>query len=232
MLQAYAFGEWRAGCGHATNRWGGRLYGYEPRDRRAGATPDYETEVTMLSHRSPLIRTAPVVLALGTSWACTGGSSSADSQPSRAAPAIVSRTTSAPSSRVAPASPSVVPTTQASADNSLGVYADCTSPAPEQHPTVQPTEIVLACADDGFGIRDVRWSSWTTRGASGSGTTWYKDCRPSCAEGKIVYTPNVRIVLTTPVQNADGALVWSQITFSALPPGYSPGPQRLPIPHA
>jgi hypothetical protein len=184
----------------------------------------------MLSHRSRLIRTVPVVVALGTSWAGTGGNSSGNSQPSRAAPVISSPTTSAPPSPVAPASPSVAPTTQSSVDASIGVYADCTSPAPEQRPTVEPSEIVMACADDGFGIRDVRWSSWTADGARGSGTTWYKDCRPNCAEGKIVDTPNVRIVLTTPVQNADGVLVWSRITFSALPPGYLAGPQSLPIP--
>lgn len=86
----------------------------------------------------------------------------------------------------------------------------------------------MACADNGFGIASLQWTSWSAGSATGAGTTWYKDCQPNCAEGSIIQTPNVHVVLTQPVRGADGRLVWSEITFSSLPPGYADRPQPLP----
>jgi hypothetical protein len=140
-----------------------------------------------------------------------------------------------PVTTAAPTSTSVVttsanPSTSStpSIDSAIAVYAACTMPAAQQHPTVEPAAIDMACADNGFGVKDVHWTRWTAGSATGAGTTWYKDCRPNCAEGKIIYTPGVQVTLTRPVRGASGGLVWSQITLSTLPPGYSPGPQALP----
>ena len=86
----------------------------------------------------------------------------------------------------------------------------------------------MACADDGFGIGSLHWTSWSAGSATGTGTTWYKDCKPNCADGKIVQTPDVQVTLTHPVRGATGGLVWAEATFSSLPPGYAQRPQELP----
>ena len=143
----------------------------------------------------------------------------------------LSSSTSAMTPSTIPVTPKAVPVpglSTASVDSSIAVYADCTRPVAEQKPTVEPSEIVMACADNGFGIGNVKWASWTAGSATGSGTTYYKDCRPDCADGKIVETPGVHITLAHPVRGASGGLVWSQITFSTLPPGYPERPQPLP----
>lgn len=222
----------------------------EPSCRRrlpcsVGARPQlWRTRLTMLSHRPRLAWSTPALVAavLGTSWACTSGSPDSQGEarvspsiPTMSAPVIsVPPTSSVSASANLSGTPPVRPTSASltaaptGIDSAIAVYANCTAPANQQRPTVQPREIVLACADNGFGIQDVRWSSWTATSARGSGTTWYKDCKPNCAAGKIVHTPNVEITLTTPVRGASGGLVWSRITFSTLPPGYPSGPETLP----
>jgi hypothetical protein len=64
----------------------------------------------------------------------------------------------------ATASPSVVP--------------DCLG-----KPVVKPVEIILACADDGLGVRAIRWLGWGSPVAAGLGTAYANDCTPSCAAG-------------------------------------------------
>lgn len=140
----------------------------------------------------------------------------------------LSSPTGSPGKTTVHPAPKVAATPTASVDSSIAVYANCTLPPAEQKPTVEPTEIVMACADNGFGIGELRWATWTANSATGSGTTWYKDCKPDCADGKIVQTPNVHVTLTQPVRGATGGLVWSVITFSSLPPGYASRPQPLP----
>ena len=164
--------------------------------------------------------------------ACSGSAQHAASpSPSRSTPAA------------SPSSPPVLPVTPASTahettptnrspsapavDSAITVYAVCTVPAAQQHPTVEPPTIEMACADDGFGIQNLHWTRWTADSATGAGTIWYKDCRPNCAEGKIIYTPGVQVTLTHPETGASGGLVWSQIAFSTVPPGYPAGPQAL-----
>jgi hypothetical protein len=122
----------------------------------------------------------------------------------------------------------VTATTTAPVESTIRVYASCVMPVAEQTPTMKPTEIDMACADNGFGIKDLQWTSWTVGSATGSGTTWYRDCHPNCAVGETIYTPNVHVTLTNPVRGANGAVVWSQISFSELPPGYAAGTQPLP----
>ena len=166
--------------------------------------------------------------------ACSGSTQHLSAPSPRSSTSTASPTTP-PVTTAAPTSTSVVttsanPSTSStpSIDSAIAVYAACTMPAAQQHPTVEPAAIDMACADNGFGVKDVHWTRWTAGSATGAGTTWYKDCRPNCAEGKIIYTPGVQVTLTRPVRGASGGLVWSQITLSTLPPGYSPGPQALP----
>ena len=48
-----------------------------------------------------------------------------------------------------------------------------------RHPSVEPSEIVLACADDGALSQGLHWTNWTAAGASAVGTLVYNDCVPT-----------------------------------------------------
>ena len=62
-------------------------------------------------------------------------------------------------------------------------------------PVQQPEEIMLTCADGGMIVTDIKWQSWNTIEAMGSGTYSQNMCEPSCAEGKRVEVP-VRLRLS------------------------------------
>jgi hypothetical protein len=51
------------------------------------------------------------------------------------------------------------------------------------HLQVRPRSIVFACADGGFYVRRLTWSSWDRDRAVGRGVFHQNSCRPSCAEG-------------------------------------------------
>ena len=46
-------------------------------------------------------------------------------------------------------------------------------------PVVAPSTFTIACADAGIGVRDLRWTSWTPKLASGHGTFWETTARPT-----------------------------------------------------
>ena len=113
-------------------------------------------------------------------------------------------------------------------DTHIKVYGNCTTP------TVEPAQIVLACADYGAVLEGLHWTSWTAANAMAVGTLVYNDCTPNCAEGHHHDVPGTRVTLTVPVHGAGGQLVWSQIQERPQPPGYKSGPyhggpQPLPI---
>ena len=58
------------------------------------------------------------------------------------------------------------------------VFADC------KRPSAEPTSITIACADAGFVLDDLSWTSWGEDEATGKGTAVVNDCEPSCGEGK------------------------------------------------
>jgi hypothetical protein len=103
-------------------------------------------------------------------------------------------------------------------DANIEVYADCTSPS------VEPKVIILACADGGAVLQDIRWTSWTSTRATGLATFVYNDCSPSCAAGHFRKVPGTRVTLTDPVRGAGGRLVWSRVQQKPEPPGYQTGP--------
>src|SRR5262249_55252758 len=91
-----------------------------------------------------------------------------------------------PSPVTAPPSWSTSPASTAPSTTSPppGVVADCTNPLPHRL-SVRPAWITLACADNGWGVEDMAWTSWTASAATGRGTFWEKLCKPDCADGKI-----------------------------------------------
>lgn len=105
-------------------------------------------------------------------------------------------------------------------DAAIEVYGDCTSPS------LQPTDIVVTCADDGWVLTDIVWTSWTSTAATGVATLVYKPCVPSCAEGGFQRVPDTQLTLTDPVPDIDGQLVWSRLQENPWPPGYTTGPEH------
>ena len=53
-----------------------------------------------------------------------------------------------------------------------------------EFPVQRPEQIMLTCADGGMIVTDIKWQSWNSEEAVGSGINSQKMCEPSCAEGK------------------------------------------------
>lgn len=66
---------------------------------------------------------------------------------------------------------------------------DCVSPE------YKPKSITLTCADGGWSIQAITWSSWSAQGASGNGIWRENLCQPNCAKGKFTEV-RVKIKLT------------------------------------
>jgi len=64
-----------------------------------------------------------------------------------------------------------------------------------EFPVQRPEQIMLTCADGGMIVTDIKWLTWNTKEAIGSGTYSQNMCEPSCAEGKRVEVP-VRLRLS------------------------------------
>jgi hypothetical protein len=112
-------------------------------------------------------------------------------------------------------------------DRSIEIYANCTSPS------FEPTAITVTCADGGWSLTDLRWTSWTSASATGSGTLVYNDCKPSCAAGHFHRVPGTVVVLSDPHPAASGQLVWTRMKETPWIPGYATGPMHgepLPLP--
>lgn len=133
-----------------------------------------------------------------TTAACGAGNASTAASPHAAPKGTLASTTTPPGSShpTAMTQATTPPPSISSASSPLplpGVIADCTSPPPYRLST-RPSAITLACADDGLGVEEMTWTSWTTSAATGHGTFWEKLCKPSCATGKIgTYPVAVRV---------------------------------------
>jgi len=53
-------------------------------------------------------------------------------------------------------------------------------------PVQKPDTITLTCADGGWMVHSITWSTWGIGGAEGAGIFREKLCDPSCAEGQRV----------------------------------------------
>jgi hypothetical protein len=59
----------------------------------------------------------------------------------------------------------------------------------------KPESITLTCADGGWSIQAITWTTWTDKGAEGTGTWRENLCKPNCADGEIVEA-NVQVKLS------------------------------------
>jgi hypothetical protein len=110
------------------------------------------------------------------------------------------------------------------------VVANCTS-APPYRLSVRPGSVTLACADDGLGVEDMTWASWSSSAATGQGRFWEKLCQPNCAEGKTGTYP-VTVTLSVVKSSASGAW-FSRLSVTwqgQRPPGTIPGSFALTQP--
>lgn len=63
----------------------------------------------------------------------------------------------------------------------------------------KPESVTLTCADGGWSLQQITWTSWTKQGAEGDGTFRENLCKPSCAEGEIVESKvNLKLSDLTP----------------------------------
>jgi hypothetical protein len=110
------------------------------------------------------------------------------------------------------------------------VAADCASASPHRLSS-RPSSITLACADNGWGVQDLTWTSWTSSAAAGHGMFWDKLCQPSCAAGTIGSYP-VTVRLSSVKTSARGPW-FSRLTLTwrgARPPRPAPDRFRLSPP--
>jgi len=63
------------------------------------------------------------------------------------------------------------------------------------YPAYKPQSITQYCADAGTGVVKIKWSSWTSTRATGTGSYYVNLCEPSCADGKLVWA-KVKVVLS------------------------------------
>lgn len=95
------------------------------------------------------------------------------------------------------------------------VFADCARPSAE------PTSITIACADGGFVLDDLTWSSWGEDEALGEGTAAVNDCDPSCGEGSV--GKFVSDVTLSKIGGCDGKPTYTAISIDfrdEAPKGY------------
>ncbi len=154
------------------------------------------------------------------------------SSSSKAAPKNATATTLPAASTQATAtslpSGTALTTTAPPVDRRIEVYGNCTTPG------VEPTEIVLACADYNTVLEALHWTSWTITSATAVGTLVYNDCTPDCADGHFHHVPGTQVTLTVPARSVGGQLVWSEVQENPEPPGYETGPYHggpQPLPH-
>jgi len=150
---------------------------------------------------------------------CRGNQAGSGTATGRTAPAATAFPTTAVRA-TATGSAADEPTVAGPAD--VYVVADCAAATPYSR-SREPLSITLACADDGIGVQDMLWTSWTATAAKGSGLLWEKLCVPDCAAGRVGYYP-VDVTLSSVRSSAKGHW-FSELTVSwqgSRPPNQTP----------
>ena len=63
------------------------------------------------------------------------------------------------------------------------------------YPAHKPQSLTQFCGDGGTGVTKVKWNSWNSNRAVGTGSYYVNLCEPNCAEGKLVWS-KVKVVLS------------------------------------
>jgi hypothetical protein len=87
----------------------------------------------------------------------------------------------------------------------------------------KPKDAIVACGDGNFQLRKMKWSSWGSSSATGSGKASLNTCEPNCAEGKFKnYAANVKLTKPKTCRGL-GVKVFTRLEVdfkSAKPAGY------------
>ena len=90
-----------------------------------------------------------------------------------------------------------------------------------QKPEVKPLDFTSACADNGFGVTKMHWTSWTSHLASGYGTVYENDSYPNHAQGHVYQVPALIMLWgTARVKGHPADRAYTQMT--AIYPGTRP----------
>jgi hypothetical protein len=99
-------------------------------------------------------------------------------------------------------------TTNASAATPPSYVNDC------GYPEYKPQSLTQYCADAGTGVTKIKWSSWTSTRAVGTGSYYANQCDPNCADGKLLWA-KVKVVLSG-AKFTHGKRYLMQVTVSSI----------------
>lgn len=150
--------------------------------------PGMRTRLT----RRPALWGGACAVVLAATAGCGAATAQPGGPPSRAG-AGTGATPSPESAAASPGaarspSPSLSPSASASGSRPVVNIGHYTGRAPKE---------IDFSADGGNVVTDIRWLSWTARGATGRGTSAIESCVPDCAQGAVSYVP-ATITLSAP----------------------------------
>ena len=73
-----------------------------------------------------------------------------------------------------------------------------------------PELISLACADNNYLVRDLKWSNWGADSARAEGTAFINDCDPNCADSGFTELP-VTVTVRKPQECGYNAKLYSRL---------------------
>jgi hypothetical protein len=116
-----------------------------------------------------------------------------------------------------PASPSQANPTTSTIEALPGIVRCAPSTMP---PAIRPTTIYFGCASGDISVANIKWQSWNTSSAIGTGTLNVNSCQPDCASGQEqTYAATVNV---SDPGTVNGESVFQQV--EAGPTGFSDGP--------
>ncbi len=77
----------------------------------------------------------------------------------------------------------------ASASTARAYVNDCGAPE------YKPESLTQFCTDVGTAVVKIKWTSWTSTRAVGTGSYFVNTCEPDCADGKLLWA-KVKVVLS------------------------------------
>jgi hypothetical protein len=87
---------------------------------------------------------------------------------------------------------------------------------------VRPASLILACADDGLFVKDLKWSNWSGNSATATGTMTWHVCTPSCAQSTQWDSTTAQVTLIDPVSES-GKVLFTKVVLrltGTLPTGF------------
>ena len=186
-----------------------------------------------LHHAATSTGTVLALVAVATLAACGGAADQTLQRPPTTTRPVPTATSSAVTTTTAPPPSS---TTTSSSSIPIAdlpkVIANCTAPAPQSQVTqFEPSSISLACADDGTGVEDMSWTTWTATVATGDGRLWENTCTPNCANGAIeTYAATITL---SDVQSTSAGDLFSRLAAvyqGTGPNGHATDQFVLPLP--